>query len=177
MPSRVSASGHIGPAPTTAHNTYPPFDLPVATPALMSEAYPPSASATLSPSAEQRLRQRLPRMPWHDLHVCLSGAAARDVGLHFMQRWNHHRLSKAVQDTMPVLRPPVDDPWFGVCASCAAPVHECQSHCTTCGHDVGRPSAAYVGPVPPPTDKPGASQPSISSSSSSSSKHASPTYI
>eukprot|EP01117_Protostelium_nocturnum_P008284 TRINITY_DN2958_c0_g2_i2.p1 TRINITY_DN2958_c0_g2~~TRINITY_DN2958_c0_g2_i2.p1 ORF type:complete len:1421 (-),score=501.03 TRINITY_DN2958_c0_g2_i2:57-4319(-) len=30
-----------------------------------------------------------PRMPWHDIHMRVIGDAARDVGLNFIQRWNH----------------------------------------------------------------------------------------
>ena len=31
------------------------------------------------------LRETHPRMPWHDLHSAVSGAAARDVASHFIQ--------------------------------------------------------------------------------------------
>jgi len=34
------------------------------------------------------------RMPWHDIHCCVGGDAARDVVSHFIARWNHelHQL-------------------------------------------------------------------------------------
>jgi len=35
-----------------------------------------------------------PRLPWHDIHMCVSGPAAVDLAFHFIQRWNHHRLTK-----------------------------------------------------------------------------------
>ncbi|XP_030747183.1 phospholipase D2 [Sitophilus oryzae] len=40
-------------------------------------------------------RVTTPRMPWHDIAVCLYGPAARDVGRHFIQRWNATKLEKA----------------------------------------------------------------------------------
>uniref|UniRef100_W8B4F3 Phospholipase n=2 Tax=Ceratitis capitata TaxID=7213 RepID=W8B4F3_CERCA len=39
-------------------------------------------------------RSTTPRMPWHDVGVCLVGAAARDVARHFIQRWNAVKLEK-----------------------------------------------------------------------------------
>lgn len=40
-------------------------------------------------------RVTTPRMPWHDVGVCVQGAAARDVSRHFIQRWNATKLEKA----------------------------------------------------------------------------------
>lgn len=40
-------------------------------------------------------RVTTPRMPWHDIGVCVQGAAARDVSRHFIQRWNATKLEKA----------------------------------------------------------------------------------
>jgi len=37
-------------------------------------------------------RNMVPRMPWHDVGLSVGGCAARDVALHFISRWNHHRL-------------------------------------------------------------------------------------
>lgn len=34
-------------------------------------------------------RNSIPRMPWHDIHCSISGEAAQDVALHFIQRWNY----------------------------------------------------------------------------------------
>ncbi|XP_011180808.1 phospholipase D2 isoform X2 [Zeugodacus cucurbitae] len=39
-------------------------------------------------------RSSTPRMPWHDVGVCLVGPAARDVARHFIQRWNAVKLEK-----------------------------------------------------------------------------------
>lgn len=36
-----------------------------------------------------------PRMPWHDIGAVVTGAAARDVARHFIQRWNAVKLEKA----------------------------------------------------------------------------------
>lgn len=40
-------------------------------------------------------RVTTPRMPWHDIGVCVQGASARDVARHFIQRWNAAKLEKA----------------------------------------------------------------------------------
>lgn len=40
-------------------------------------------------------RMTTPRMPWHDIGVCISGAAAQDVARHFIQRWNATKMEKA----------------------------------------------------------------------------------
>lgn len=40
-------------------------------------------------------RVTTPRMPWHDVCVCVQGASARDVARHFIQRWNATKLEKA----------------------------------------------------------------------------------
>ncbi|KAI0226249.1 hypothetical protein L0F63_003778 [Massospora cicadina] len=37
------------------------------------------------------------RMPWHDIAMSVSGAAARDVARHFIERWNFIKSSKARQ--------------------------------------------------------------------------------
>lgn len=39
-------------------------------------------------------RATTPRMPWHDVGMCLVGPAARDVARHFIQRWNAVKLEK-----------------------------------------------------------------------------------
>jgi hypothetical protein len=33
----------------------------------------------------QPLREVIPRMPWHDVHACLSGLSVRDMACHFVQ--------------------------------------------------------------------------------------------
>lgn len=40
-------------------------------------------------------RYETPRMPWHDIHSVVYGAAARDVARHFIQRWNAVKTEKA----------------------------------------------------------------------------------
>jgi phospholipase D1/2 len=51
-------------------------------------------------------RVTTPRMPWHDVGVCVQGAAARDVSRHFIQRWNATKLEKAKSNkTYPFLLP------------------------------------------------------------------------
>ena len=39
-------------------------------------------------------RSETPRMPWHDIGCMVAGTAARDVGRHFIQRWNYTKLTK-----------------------------------------------------------------------------------
>lgn len=36
-------------------------------------------------------RSKVPRMPWHDVDICVYGEAARDVARNFVERWNHHK--------------------------------------------------------------------------------------
>lgn len=51
-------------------------------------------------------RVTTPRMPWHDVGVCVQGASARDVSRHFIQRWNATKLEKARNnDVYPYLLP------------------------------------------------------------------------
>ena len=45
-------------------------------------------------------RKILPRMPWHDVTFCVTGAAARDAAQHFIQRWDNHEKDQ-VYETMP----------------------------------------------------------------------------
>lgn len=54
-------------------------------------------------------RLATPRMPWHDIALCVKGAAARDVSRHFIQRWNATKLEKArLNNSYPYLLPKVD---------------------------------------------------------------------
>ncbi|KAJ8922579.1 hypothetical protein NQ315_007609 [Exocentrus adspersus] len=51
-------------------------------------------------------RVTTPRMPWHDIGVCVQGPTARDVARHFIQRWNAAKLEKAKKNKMyPYLMP------------------------------------------------------------------------
>ncbi|KAL3995479.1 Phospholipase D Active site motif family protein [Acanthocheilonema viteae] len=40
-------------------------------------------------------RNITPRMPWHDIHACTYGSAARDIARHFIQRWNATKTEKS----------------------------------------------------------------------------------
>ncbi|XP_035662332.1 phospholipase D1-like [Branchiostoma floridae] len=51
-------------------------------------------------------RTTVPRMPWHDIGAMVYGKAARDVGRHFIQRWNAAKVEKAkTNPTYPMLLP------------------------------------------------------------------------
>ncbi|XP_037728372.1 phospholipase D2 isoform X2 [Drosophila subpulchrella] len=51
-------------------------------------------------------RTTTPRMPWHDVGLCVVGASARDVARHFIQRWNAMKLEKLRENTrFPYLMP------------------------------------------------------------------------
>ncbi|KAF5302244.1 hypothetical protein FQA39_LY10283 [Lamprigera yunnana] len=43
-------------------------------------------------------RATTPRMPWHDIGVCVQNACAQDVARHFIQRWNTTKEEKAKQN-------------------------------------------------------------------------------
>lgn len=62
-----------------------------------AEFYQPNARPPVDRSAT-------PRQPWQDIACRLSGTAALDVALHFVQRWNHHRIALG-QLQEPVLIP------------------------------------------------------------------------
>lgn len=46
-----------------------------------------------------------PRLPWHDVQVKVTGYAARDIAINFIQRWNWTAILKP---TKPFLYPRVD---------------------------------------------------------------------
>ncbi|KAL0265433.1 UNVERIFIED_CONTAM: hypothetical protein PYX00_010823 [Menopon gallinae] len=50
-------------------------------------------------------RRTTPRMPWHDVHCEVGGAAAADVARHFAERWNHARRQSG-DTALDVLHPP-----------------------------------------------------------------------
>ncbi|XP_065367107.1 phospholipase D2 isoform X2 [Calliphora vicina] len=51
-------------------------------------------------------RATTPRMPWHDVAICVVGASARDVARHFIQRWNAMKLEKTRENhSFPYLMP------------------------------------------------------------------------
>ena len=53
-------------------------------------------------------RQKVPRMPWHDVGMHIVGQPARDLCRHFVQRWNYLLRIKNHSRTMPFLLPPPD---------------------------------------------------------------------
>ncbi|KAK7207317.1 hypothetical protein BZA70DRAFT_286679 [Myxozyma melibiosi] len=53
-------------------------------------------------------RTKVPRMPWHDVHMQMVGQPARDAARHFVQRWNYLIRQKRSTRPTPVLLPPPD---------------------------------------------------------------------
>ncbi|KAL0085255.1 hypothetical protein J3Q64DRAFT_1746253 [Phycomyces blakesleeanus] len=50
----------------------------------------------------------VPRMPWHDISLCVMGQPVLDVARHFCERWNYVKYSKAnTKKSMPWLKPPL----------------------------------------------------------------------
>ncbi|KAI8980525.1 hypothetical protein BDB01DRAFT_836742 [Pilobolus umbonatus] len=50
----------------------------------------------------------IPRMPWHDISLCVIGAPVLDVTRHFCERWNFIKHDKAkTKDNIPYLQPPL----------------------------------------------------------------------
>ncbi|KAI9492089.1 hypothetical protein BDB00DRAFT_731172, partial [Zychaea mexicana] len=63
-------------------------------------------------------RTKLPRMPWHDVSLKITGQPARDIARHFVQRWNFLRRSKATPPKRPtplLLAKPDISPLSHVC--------------------------------------------------------------
>ncbi|KAK3719337.1 Phospholipase D1 [Vermiconidia calcicola] len=58
------------------------------------------------PYEEMYDRTKVPRMPWHDIAMQMVGQPARDVGRHFVQRWNYILRSRIPSRPTPVLIPP-----------------------------------------------------------------------
>jgi phospholipase D1/2 len=58
------------------------------------------------PYEEMYDRTKVPRMPWHDIAMQMVGQPARDVGRHFVQRWNFVLRSRVPSRPTPVLMPP-----------------------------------------------------------------------
>lgn len=53
-------------------------------------------------------RNEVPRMPWHDIHMMVTGQSARDITRHFVQRWNYLIRQKRPSRFTPLLLPPAD---------------------------------------------------------------------
>ncbi|KAI9276308.1 hypothetical protein BY458DRAFT_433755 [Sporodiniella umbellata] len=50
----------------------------------------------------------IPRMPWHDMSLCVMGAPVLDVARHFCERWNFIKYEKArSKPYVPYLQPPL----------------------------------------------------------------------
>eukprot|EP01031_Cornospumella_fuschlensis_P036058 gene36058-43728_t len=82
-------------------------------------------------------REVYPKMGWNDIQAAISGKVARDVASHFVQRWNHHRLSTNSLN-QPILHDTTDDIFFSVCARCGKDkIHESVLNCPNCNYDLG----------------------------------------
>lgn len=58
--------------------------------------YNPSVSGFVAlhePASDQIDRRKVPRMPWHDVHLLVRGYAARDVATNFIERWNFTKIN------------------------------------------------------------------------------------
>ncbi|KAI7872737.1 hypothetical protein BDF14DRAFT_1739586 [Spinellus fusiger] len=50
----------------------------------------------------------IPRMPWHDMSLCVLGGPVLDIVRHFCERWNFIKHEKGMKkDFIPFLQPPV----------------------------------------------------------------------
>ena len=86
-------------------------------------------------------REILPRMPWHDITFCVSGAAAMDTAKHFAQRWDNHQKTQDSESMFTFQDSESDDEttalrdgaesgrWYDCCCKCD---HE-TCFCCTCG--------------------------------------------
>ncbi|CAJ2662266.1 phospholipase D zeta 1-like isoform X2 [Trifolium pratense] len=55
---------------------------------------------------DELVREKYPRMPWHDVHCALWGPPCRDIARHFVQRWNYAKRNKAPHEQqIPLLMP------------------------------------------------------------------------
>jgi phospholipase D1/2 len=60
------------------------------------------------PYEEMYDRAKVPRMPWHDIHMQVVGQPARDLTRHFVQRWNYVLRQRKPTRPTPFLLPPTD---------------------------------------------------------------------
>ena len=60
------------------------------------------------PYEEMYDRAKVPRMPWHDIHMQIVGQPARDLTRHFVQRWNFILRQRKPTRPTPFLLPPPD---------------------------------------------------------------------
>ncbi|KAB8416422.1 hypothetical protein FH972_024941 [Carpinus fangiana] len=61
-----------------------------------------------APYAEMYDRSKVPRMPWHDIGMQVTGQPARDLSRHFVQRWNFILRQRTPSRPTPFLIPPPD---------------------------------------------------------------------
>jgi phospholipase D1/2 len=60
------------------------------------------------PYEEMYDREKIPRMPWHDIGMQMVGQPARDLSRHFVQRWNFLLRQRTPSRPTPFLLPPTD---------------------------------------------------------------------
>lgn len=60
------------------------------------------------PYEEMYDRNKIPRMPWHDISMQVVGQPARDLTRHFVQRWNYILRQRKPTRPTPFLLPPPD---------------------------------------------------------------------
>ena len=60
------------------------------------------------PDVDLYNRERVPRMPWHDIGMQILGQPARDLSRHFVQRWNYLLRHKNPSRPTPFLLPPAE---------------------------------------------------------------------
>ncbi|KAF2435365.1 phospholipase D [Tothia fuscella] len=60
------------------------------------------------PYEEMYDRNKIPRMPWHDIGMQIVGQPARDLSRHFVQRWNFVLRQRTPTRPTPFLIPPAD---------------------------------------------------------------------
>ncbi|RDI82881.1 hypothetical protein Vi05172_g7070 [Venturia inaequalis] len=60
------------------------------------------------PYEEMYDRNKVPRMPWHDIGMQIIGQPARDLSRHFVQRWNFILRQRTPTRPTPFLLPPTD---------------------------------------------------------------------
>jgi phospholipase D1/2 len=60
------------------------------------------------PYEEMYDREKVPRMPWHDIAMQVVGQPARDLARHFVQRWNYVLRQRKPSRPTPMMIPPPD---------------------------------------------------------------------
>lgn len=82
------------------------------------------------------------------VQASVNGEPARDIASHFVQRWNHHRLSTSTYSE-PILTDITNNMYVTSCARCkTANLFEMTTQCPSCGYDLG-PCNSYSNPAMP----------------------------